>query len=246
MDDEPHLECRQKILQRLERAGPGGLTTTGLRLPGAGSKKGKACREALKRLVKAGEVGNLGSPGRPRYVLARHFKPLEIAYERIERRARDAGVRLRSKSALSKGVTGAAGGKVDDALKLLVAEGVLVRLKWAGKPVYLHASALPRVAPAPAAAQPPAPSAGEPPDEAAIRRAYRDTVSEFGYPDVLIHEIFARLGGGLEPFKAALMEACRAGRAVASIGDWSLSSPEERKAALYINGHPHLRIRFKE
>jgi len=42
------------------------------------------------------------------------------------------------------------------------------------------------------------------------------------------------------------LELCRAGRAVPSIGDWSLSSPAERGAALYINGRPHLRIRLRE
>jgi hypothetical protein len=41
------------------------------------------------------------------------------------------------------------------------------------------------------------------------------------------------------------MEACRSGDAIPGVGDWSLSSEKERTAALYINGHPHLRVRLK-
>lgn len=248
MDSDVRLECKRRIRERLSDAGAEGLTTSGLKLGNASSKKGKACRQVLKRMLNEGEVGNLGSAARPRFVSSEHFKPLEIAYEGIEQRAREAGTRLRSRSALAKGITGAVGKKVDEALKLLVAEGVLVRLKWAGKPVYVHATALPqaRGVVAPPQATDAGRTAQPVPDKAAIKRAYRDTVNEFGYPDVLIHEVYRRLGGQLEPFKQALLEACRAGRAVPNIGDWSLSSPEERNAALYINGHPHLRIRFKE
>jgi len=243
MDNRLASECRKTILEKLEAAGPDGLTITGLKLPGAGSKKGKVCREVLRRLLKENEIGNLGSPRRPRYVAITHFKPLEIAYEHIETQARESGLRLSSRSSLSKGLRGEVLKHVDEAVKLLVAEGALVRLKWAGKPVYVHASALPQ-SPGSSVDVPSRDTSG--PDFAGIQRAYRETVNEFGYPDVLIHEVFLRLGGELEPFKQVLMEACRAGRAVPSVGDWSLSSPEERNAALYINGHPHLRIRLKE
>lgn len=221
---------------------------TGLKLGDAGSKKGKTCRQVLKRMLKEGQVGNLGSERRPRYVSGEHFRPLEIAYERIEQRARESGVRLGSRNTLTKGLTGAVGKKADNALKLLVAEGALVRLKWAGKPVYVHLTALPTIPSGDntSRVEHTADAGQSVPDEAAIKRAYQETVNEFGYPDVLIHEVYQRVGGALEPFKDALLEACRAGRAIPNIGDWSLSSPEERNAALYINGHPHLRIRFKE
>lgn len=248
MDSDVKLECEKRIRERLSRAGAAGLTTTGLKLGGASSKKGKVCRQVLKRMAGQREIRNLGSAGRPRYVIAEHFKPLEIAYERIEQRAREAGEQLRSRSRLTAGLTGAVGKKAGEALRLLVDEGALVRLKWAGKPVFVHVTALPMVQGGDAGPRvEDTPGAGQSvPDEAAIKRAYKETVKEFGYPDVVIHEVYLRLGGELEPFKKALLEACRAGRAVPNVGDWSLSSPEERKAALYIKGHPHLRIRFKE
>ena len=235
-DSDLESSCRRLILDRVGAAGPAGLTAGGLRLPSTGTRKGKACRRVLGALLTSGEVGNLGSVPRPRYVAAEHFNPLERAYDHMADAARQAGPRLRSRPMLVRGLTGAVARKADEALRLLVDEGVLVRLKWAGNPLYLHAAALP-------GAEPPRPAA---PDEAAVRRAYRETVSAFGYPDVSIHEVHKRLGGDLEGFKAVLLEASRAGRAVPAVGDWSLSSPEERAAALYINGHPHLRIRFRD
>lgn len=247
MDNKIASDCKKIILGRLAAAGPNGLTTGGLKLPGAGSKKGKVCRDVLKVMLREGDIGNLGSPKRPCYVTAAHFKPLEIAYKHVDNQAREAGVRLGSKNSLSKGLNGTVLNKVDEALRLLVAEGALLRLKWAGRPVYVHAAVLPQGRPASIGktAEPAYNEAGYP-QVTNILRAYRETVNEFGYPDVLIHEVFLRLGGELKPLKQALMEACRSGLAVPSVGDWSLSSPEERNAALYINGHPHLRVRFKE
>jgi hypothetical protein len=198
----------------------------------------------LKRLEKKGQIGNLGSRTRTRYVTAQHFRPLEMAYEHIEAVAREAGTRLGSKGSYAKGLGGVITNKVDEALKLLVGEGKLLRLHWSSFPVYLHVSAVPRMTESPQPTLVESSSASSVSD-ADVLRAYRETVAEFAYPDVLIHEVFLRLGGDLEALKAHLLQACRQGRAVASVGDWSLSSPEERKAALYINGHPHLRIRFE-
>lgn len=225
------------LLRRLDAAGERGLTPAELELPSPRSQAGRACREALRSLLERGEIGNLGTAQRPRYVSKAHFRPLEIAYEHIARIAREAGTRLSSKGALEKGLAGAAKKRVDEALKLLVAEGVLLRLKWGSYLLYLHTSAV-------------AARAGTRDtrriDPAALRRAYDETVREFGYPDVLIHELHLRLGGELEALKQALLDACRTGDAIPGVGDWSLSSEQERAAALYIDGRPHLRIRFKQ
>lgn len=239
MASDDSNQCEERILERLTAAGAGGLTTGGLGLPASGTARGKTCRAVLRRLLKDGTVGNLGTAGRPRYVTAAHFKPLELAYDHLDARGRESGLRLASRNALIKGLAkGPALKKVDEALKLLVAEGVLLRLKWANSTLYLHGAVLPGA--------PPAPRPGGRPDQAAVHRAYRETVNAFGYPDVLIHEVFLRLGGDLDALKEVLHEACRSGGAVASMGDWSLSSPEERAAALYIDGHPHLRIRLMD
>jgi hypothetical protein len=66
-----------------------------------------------------------------------------------------------------------------------------------------------------------------------------------GFSDVLISELAAELPGvPLDTLKDRLVQECRAGRAVPSLGDWSLSSPEARAAGIPINGRPHLRIRL--
>ena len=239
------VECEELIVERLAAAGAKGLTKTQLKLPNVTSKKGTICQEVLKRLETQGQISNLGSRTRTRYVTAQHFRPLEMAYEHIEAVAREAGTRLGSKGSYAKGLGGVIASKVDEALKLLVGEGKLLRLHWSSFSVYLHASALPQII------EPPQPvvieqSSALSINDADVLRAYHETVAEFAYPDVLIHEVFLRLGGDLEALKTHLMHACHRGRAVASVGDWSLSSADERQAALYINGHPHLRIRLKE
>ncbi|HEX6994918.1 MAG TPA: hypothetical protein VF339_12305 [Gammaproteobacteria bacterium] len=233
---EPAERFADDLLRRLDAAGERGLTSAELKLPSAGSRAGRACRGALQSLLRRGEIGNLGTAKRPRYVSIEYYRPLEIAYDHIAARAREAGTRLSSKTALAKGLSGAAKERVDEALKLLVAEGALLRLKWGVHPLYLHASAV--------STRPKGHTANGI-DAAALRRAYDDTVREFGYPDVLIHELHLRLGGELEPLKQALLDACRTGEAIPGVGDWSLSSENERAAALYVDGRPHLRIRFR-
>lgn len=230
---EPSYE--QEILQRLDEAGVEGLPKSKL----IGNDPEKLKTKALESLLKRREIVNLGSDSRTRFILARYFQPLELAYTHIETQSRLNGIKLGSKSSLTEKLKSAFKPKADEALKLLVQEGKLIKLSYAGKPVYLHVTALP---PSRSVTQP----STEAPSATAISKAYRETVAEFGYPDVLIHEVFLRLGGDLEAFKSALKQACQEGRAVAGIGDWSLSSPEERATALYINGHPHLRIRIQE
>lgn len=224
----------QEILRRLSEAGAAGLNKTQLGIHGLKTPKAKALESLLKRR----EIANLGSDKKTRYVLVQYFQSLELAYEHIETLSRQLGIKLSSQNSLTVELKGQIKKKADEALKLLVQEGKLIKLSHAGKPVYLHVSALPKTLATPVSIQAPT--------DAAILKAYKETVAEFGYPDVLIHEVFLRLGGDLEAFKAALKQACQEGKAVANVGDWSLSSPEERNAALYINGSPHLRIRFKE
>lgn len=224
--------CEQEILRLLGEAGAAGLSKTqlGIRAP----KTSKATM--LESLLKRREIANIGSDNKRRYVLAQYFQPLEMAYEHIETLSNQRGIKLSSQSFLTIELKGQFKKKADEALKLLVQEGKLIKLSYAGKPIYLHSSVLPLASPPP----PPLPSLD------AIRKAYKETVTAFGYPDVRIHEVFLRLGGNLETFKATLKQACQEGITIPSVGDWALSSPDERNAALYVNGDPHLRIRFSE
>jgi hypothetical protein len=83
-------------------------------------------------------------------------------------------------------------------------------------------------------------------DRKRLRESYRKAVCGAGFSNVLIAEIQAHLDTPLHALKALLLEECRAGRAVPSLGDWSLSSEMARAAAIVINGRPHLRIRLLE
>ena len=233
-----NLGCEDLILKRLSEAGPTGLTPTQFKLPSLSSQRGKVCRQLLGQLLKQGKIGNLGTRHRPIFVIAQYYLPLELAYEQIEMIAKESGTRLRSRSFFVNSLKGAVKLKADEALKLLIQEGQLVKLMWAGRPVYVHISSLPQSLSSSIN--------GIIPSNAEILQAYRETVDEFGYADVMIQEVFLRLGGELDSFKEALKEACQKGRAIASVGDWSLSSKEEKKAAIYINGTAHLRIRFTE
>ncbi len=232
--------CEQWIVERLAAAGDDGRNIRELDLPKAGTRKGRACREALERLQRGGRIVNLGSRQRPRYITSEQYRPLEWACEQIEARARDNGIRLASRSTLTRGLKGPIAEQADQALKWLVHEGRLLRLRWAGFAVYLHVSALPE--PARPEATDDAPAL----DTRRLQQAYRQVAAQYSYPDVPIARVHRASGGELSQFKAALLQACREGLAVASIGDWSLASDEERGAAIEINGRPHLRIRFRQ
>lgn len=188
----------------------------------------------LRELLRSGEIGNLGARNRPRYVLREHYRPLELAYERIVDLTRVTPPKLLSKTQLKKSLKQPLLGHADEALALLVKERRLLQLRWGNTLLYLAA---------PTAAPQPDGSADQV-SWARISVAYRQTVEEFGYADVLIHEVHVRLGGALETLLNALKAGISQGKVITSVGDWSLSSEQERAAALYVNGRPHLRVRL--
>ncbi len=82
----------------------------------------------------------------------------------------------------------------------------------------------------PAAGQAPIPITRE-----ALRAAYRRAVADSGLSDVLVSDIARGLPcAPLEGVKGLLLTECREGRAVRSLGDWSLSGEETRGRR-----HPH-------
>jgi Plasmid replication region DNA-binding N-term len=86
---------------------------------------------------------------------------------------------------------------------------------------------------------------GRPITRLVLEAAYRRAVQAAGFSDVLVSELARELPAvPLEALKARLLRESREGRAVPSLGDWSLSSAEARAAAISINGRPHLRIKL--
>ena len=82
-------------------------------------------------------------------------------------------------------------------------------------------------------------------DPAAVARAYARLKRHIGFSDVAISDVAREAGIELELFKTWLRAECRAGRAVLSTGDWSLSSEATRAGAIESRGRNYLLVRFK-
>jgi hypothetical protein len=253
----PTLEDhKQKILFKLEQAAAGGLTKSGLGVKGPKTPSGRA----LKELEQARKIGNLGSRTRTRYVLSEHFKPLELACEKIEANARSAkGVRagafeLMTRTELEKGCKGAVGKKAEEAVDWLVKEGRLLRFRRGRLTYYLHGEHLSDRVLRESAADSSAAAAAQPqvpPSEApeVLRReqvldAYDRVKHRIGYSNVPIYELQMELGVPFRLLKAHILEESRRGNAVLSVGDWSLSSEEIRSGVIEIGGYRYLLVRF--
>jgi hypothetical protein len=228
-------DYRQRLLSKLQAAGSAGLTRTGLGIKSA-TRTGRSLMDVLTELEREGRIRNLGVRGRPRYVLQEYYRPLELAYEHVQGRAVPGKPVLYTKNELAKGLKAPLREKLDEALDLLVKENAVLRLRRATVTLYLHAASLP--APPSKSARPGGP------DKDTLLEAYRRAVQASGFSDVLVEEVQQHLDTPIEALKALLVQECRAGRAVPSVGDWSLSSERARAAAITINGRPHLRIRL--
>lgn len=255
MRAEPVERLKEKLIAKLREIGPAGATKAKLGVKGP---KGNAA-QALQELLSGRRAANLGSAARPCYVLSEHFNPLERACERIERniasqkRARDGVLDLWVKRELEKGCQGEVRSKIDEALDWLVKEKRLLRLRrgrsfyWVSaeslKALLVSARPLPDDAgdePVPASL---APAAG-PVDPRRVQAAYHRLRSRLGYRNVEISELQRELGIPMDALKRHLLEESREGRAVLSLGDWSVSSDAIRAGAIELFGQPHLLVRF--
>jgi hypothetical protein len=248
---------KQKILFKLEQAGAEGLTKSGLGIKSPKTPSGRA----LKELEQAGQIGNLGSRNRTRYVLREHFNLLELACERIESAARSAeavkggALDLMTRTELEKACKGAIGKKAGEAVDWLVKEGRLIRFRRGRLTYYLHVGHLsdwvpqepvPQSSAAAEAARPAIPPAEAP---EVLRReqvldAYDRVKHRIGYSNVPIYELQMELGVPFRLLKAHILEESRRGNAVLSVGDWSLSSEEIRSGVIEIGGYRYLLVRF--
>jgi len=81
-------------------------------------------------------------------------------------------------------------------------------------------------------------------DRGTILAAYRRLAQRLGYSNVEIAALRREAGCPMEPLKLFLLEESRRGRAVLSLGDWSVSSEETRGGAVELFGRPHLLVRL--
>lgn len=246
---------KEKLLTKLRSAGPAGLAKGKL---GIGAAKGRSA-QAFNELIAERKIANLGTAARSCFVVTEHFNPLERACARIEENAR-AAVAARGKAIdlliqkdLEKGCVGEVRKKAAEAIDWLVREGRLLRFRRSRTHYYIHAGT---VSPSIAAAdgdQPempsPGPAAAALPaalERQAVAAAYRRLRQRLGFSNVEIAELRREAGCAMEALKEFLLEESRAGRAVLSLGDASVSSEESRAAAIELFGRPHLLVRLDD
>ncbi len=229
-------QCRERILEGLGAAGEQGRGKSALGVDSR-TRAGKLYGAALKGLEQESCVGNLGTRVRPRYVLRRYFRPLELAYEHIKAKGAPGPPRLFSKGELLPGLVGPCKKKFDEALALLVKEGLILRLRRGNLTLFLHGDSIKGRAGETTLSPPPL-------ARETVVTAYRQAVRQAGFSDVLIADLQRCLPTGLTALLRFLREECRAGRAVPSLGDWSLTPEADRDAHLLINGQAHLLIRL--
>ncbi len=242
-------EAGELVLERLEAAGAAGLAK-GKLLERLGSRG----ERALKELLAAGRVANLGTRTRPRFVLPEHYRPVERACEAIEKKALspktapEGPIALFTRAELTRGLTGEPKKKIPEALARLFAAGRLLRFKR-GRLVYLvHREHLQRLFPQegrPATPRAPAPSPPVVVDREAVLSAYRRLREKSGFSHVKIAALAREAGCPLAPLKEFIVSEGRAGRAVLGLGDWSLSDEETRAGAIELFGRPHLLVSFE-
>jgi len=255
---------KKEMLNQLKEAETKGFTKS--RLIGKSRPKTKA----LKELEESGEIINLGSKGRTRYVLKEFDMPLEIGYELLVKKAASGRPTLFSRTKLRELVKGAPAKvmkKMDEAIDRLVREKKLIRLISGKTAFFLHAASIqsfiaselsepeekealsvPESKPEPPVSQP-EPAQTEPVPGLTIEQvtgAYRRVMNRVGSPNIGIYELQRELGVPMEMLKPFLLKENQGGNAVLVPGDWSASSETVRSGAVYIEGRPHLLVRFKE
>jgi hypothetical protein len=252
MRAEPVERLKEKLIARLRELGPAGATKAKLGVKGP---KGNAA-QALQELLSDRRAANIGSAARPCYVLSEHFNPLERACERIERNigshkpVRNDAQDLWVKRELEKGCQGEVRNKIDEGINWLVKEKRLLRLRRGRSFYWVSAERLkmlldsPKALPGDEPARSSLSPAAGPVDPRLVKAAYDRLRSRLGYRNVEISELQRELGIPMDALKRHLLEESREGRAVLSLGDWSVSSGAIRAGAIELFGQPHLLVRF--
>ncbi|MCF6149940.1 MAG: hypothetical protein E3K37_14905 [Candidatus Kuenenia sp.] len=235
---------KEIILQKLRDAGPDGLSKSKLKIA-------KNSEQAFQELLRDREIRNLGSKARPRYVLKAYYNPLERAYNEIECITRmpqkqNELIPFTLTTIRNKLPSGCIREKADEAIEILIQEKKLLKIKIGRGTYFLHVSSIePYVlSEAFSGLQPESRVFEEEINHNKVLTSYEKIKRQKGFSNIEIYELQRDLGVPMEYLKSFLLEESRAGRAVFSLGDWSLSSGETRSGAVYLDGRPYLLIRF--
>ncbi len=249
-------ECKEDILNKLREVGAKGLPKSKLTAGDSSKKK----TEAFKDLEKNLQIVNVGSESRTRYVLQEFNKPTEITFDLIEKKAvgsitlenayefiekKAAGkMMLFSQTALFSDFPSSK--KIQKkTIDWLVKEKKLLNLKYGKNTVYLHISAVQSFLPS-VQTEPEKKMSHPELSREQVFAAYLKVKARTGFSNVEIYELQRELGVDMEAVKTFLLEESRQGRAVLSLGDWSLSSEETRSGVIEIQGNRYLLVRLNE
>lgn len=242
---------KQGITDKLREAGAKGLTKTQLGIKKTGSPKDSA----VKSLEKEQKIANLETGNKTLYVLKEFYKPLEMAYNRVEK-AVLSKPGLFGKSSIvgecKKGCPGKVRKEIENAVEWLVKENKLLKLKYRNFFLYLHVSKIQSLLPSvqPVSETQVAPQENKKLPELNRERvleAYRKVRQRVGFSsNIEIYQLQQELGVPMDHLKAFLLEESRKGTAILNRGEWSIASEEVRSGAINLRGEPQLLVRFEE
>ena len=239
-------DYKKEFLAKIENAREKGVSKSAL----CTSKSSEEKVKAFTALHKANEISDIGTKKYPRWVLPRYKnQPFEIAYNHIEKKAKESKELLISKNKLIAGLKGRPKNEFDEALRILAQEKKIIMLKAARSFLCIHIDRLIPFMPEPASLAPnPNEPASPAPNPEELRKSVMDSYQKvkqrFHFSDIWIFELFQEAGLQMDVLKNFLLKESREGRAVLSYGDWSLSSDEIHTGAIEINGDQHLMVRF--
>ncbi|QTA80525.1 Uncharacterized protein dnl_28300 [Desulfonema limicola] len=240
---KPDIETHKKdIIMQLQEAGQKGLTKTSLNI------KSSLKIKAFKELENSKAIVNLGTSRKTFYVLQEFNKPLEIAYELIETRLRRDIIEILSKSKINnmtKTAPSAVKKKIDEAVKILVNNNRLLKVKQGKNFLFLYVPAILHHLPEENVCN-------ENPEHIKtltrqqVLDAYKKVSQQTGFSNIEIYELKKALDVPVETLKNFIIEQNKQGDIILTKGDWSLYSREIRSAAVQIDGISYLLIRFKD
>ncbi|WP_174582651.1 hypothetical protein [Candidatus Methylacidithermus pantelleriae] len=217
-------------MRALERAGKKGLPRSRL-VP---SRK-REIDQILKGLLAEGRIIRFGERSKAVY-FSKDFAPTcQEAAEAIARGAAQFPTELFLEKELGSFCSGAQRLLLKEAVKHLVETGILCRLKRRKSFYYVHRDGI-------------ALGLGQRQacfDPNKVVQVYQELVTARGFLYVRIAELAWKAQVPLEPLQAWLLEQSSMGKAHLSRGDWSLATQEERRAAIYLDGQPHLLVRLE-
>jgi len=233
-------EARSTVLQKVRAAGA----------KGAGSPVTAATREprrslleqALRELESERVLFADRTAKKSKFFLAEFAPDVRTVAVKIDQFAARKHPELMTSTQLKKALARIESPLFIDAFATLETERRLLKLVRGKQTVYAHGESLramlgglaPRIEAAPAV-----------PTES-ILRAYRELVRRTGFPDVEIAALQRESGLAMDRFKQWLLREHGAGRAVFSLGDWSLADEHVRAGVVELGGDRYLLARLEE